>query len=280
MRRTAKFAFSVLVLIGLWMCPRAAHAQWEVFDPNTYLETTLNYEELVNANTQLYNSWQTAVSHYNAFMGQLQNLRNIPSKYAQTFTHWGTATRAADPYGQNAEYNNALNSGTVADVSNAVSKIMTDATIPSSALGDLTNQHDRDKIQQVASRSQRQKASTADAILAAAKARQTGLATDVGLDNLQADILSTDPQDNTDTALAQKQTIAEMIVAKALKDTNEMIAAQTELLATAVERQDEIDNNDLQESANSHQAIQDGQLLLFGSDPDESYKQMITPKQN
>jgi hypothetical protein len=254
------WSLTVFSLVVVLLCSTSsAHAQFGsgiVYDPTNYASAVARYGVLVQQLEQMQQQFQQLQQEYQLltaqkqlFEQQFQQLSNIPDKYKSQFAHWQQA-QGPDTFNLNANWIHALNAGSVQAAQQGYKQAAVQlqqisgsfANLDPSAQQTVKNQYANVELLDGA---------TVDTIATVGDVRSNSTSLESTLMNLETDVLSTDPADNTQTALLQKNSVANYIIAKSLQDTNKLLAAQAALTAAQLKQQRDAEAALINDDANN-----------------------------
>lgn len=226
----------------------AAHAQWTVYDPTVYAEELQNYGQLYNSNQTLLQQFQMAVQQYNMLNAQFQQLSN-ETRYATSGNLWSQSPLTVDSQGRLGGWSTTINVGGYSNSAAGLNMMRYQYTPTSPVMPPTFDQSQRISLQ--ASSVDLHYNSLQDSLSLIGGIRNTATQNDAALSALAAD--STDPSNplNTQTALAEKTSIATTILARAQSDTNKALVAEVELESAQLQQEMNDRAEDLQNRSNT-----------------------------
>lgn len=240
--------YRFLFVACLFLLPLAAHAQWTVYDPTVYAEEVENYGQLYNSNQTLLQQFQTAVQQYNMLNSQFQQLSN-ETRYVTSGNMWSQAPLTVDSQGRLGGWATTINVGGNNNAAAALNSMRYQYTPPTPTVSPSPDQSTRTSLE--ASALDLHYNSLQDALSIIGGIRNTASQNDTALTNLASDSIDQSSPQNTQTALAEKTSIATTILARAQSDTNKALVAQLELMSSQVQQQMNDRAEELQNRANN-----------------------------
>jgi hypothetical protein len=244
------FVLALLIAYG-----SQAHAQFTVFDPTTYGEEVENFGQLYNENQTTLQQFQMAVQQYNLLNSQYQRLASM-ARYATSANPWAAMPITFNSQGRIGGWATTINTGGYANANAALSQSQYQYTMPSSSLNGTPDQNTRMSMQ--ASSVDLHNNSLQDSLSIVGGIRNNALANDAALQNLAADAADEDDAFVTQTAIAQKQSIALSIIASAQSDTNKALTALIELQMASAQQTANDRSMALTDAANQNAGWQNG----------------------
>lgn len=228
--------------------PLAARAQWTVYDPSVYAEEIENYGQMYNANQTLLQQFQTAVQQYNMLNAQFHQLTD-ESRYITSANYWLQAPLTVDSQGRLGGWMTTVNVGGYSNSAAGLNALRYLYAPPTPIAPPTEDQSTRLSLQ--AASVDLHYNSLEDSLAVIGSIRNSATQNDTALNNLATDSIDQSSGQNTQTALAEKTSIATAILARAQSDTNKALVAQIELQSAQLQQEMNDRAEDLQNRANT-----------------------------
>ena len=246
-----------LLFVGLSLIggTATAHAQWTVFDPSTYGEEVENFGQLYNENQTTLQHLEMAIQQYNLLNSQYQQVSNMVRYAMASRNMWSAMPFNFNRQGRITGWGTTLDAGTYPNAYMAIqqSQYVPNLTTPAFLTQDLLN---RWQLRQ--SSVDLQNNSLQDALAVVGGVRNSSMMNDSNLGNLIMDTDDGDDPLQTQTAIAQKTSIATTIMAQAQSDSNKQLSALLELEAAGLQEQTNDHAMGLQDQSNLSTSWTDG----------------------
>ena len=223
--KAAKILFLTFVLLP--MLAPAAHAQWTVFDPTNYANGLQEFYQLEQTYTTAVETRDQIVAAYNLAYQMSQMPQNFAARYRSDFSQW-TNLSAANTYGNTSAWVNALNIGGTASASQAYNSAVVQvqqypagsySSLDATTQATIANQYATSELAQ---------GTTTSTLATLCTIRSNSEVFAQKLANLESDTYSTDPSQQTQSALLGKINSATLLQIHSQQDTNQILAASVE----------------------------------------------------
>jgi len=254
--KSLRTSIFVLVFVGLSLFGgTTAHAQWTVFDPSTYGEEIENFGQLYNENQTTLQHLEMAIQQYNLLNSQYQQVSNMVRYSMASRNLWSAMPFSFNRQGRITGWGTTLDAGTYPNAYTAIqqSQYVPNLTTPAFLTQDLLN---RWQLRQ--SSVDLQNNSLQDALAVVGGVRNSAMMNDSTLGNLIVDTDASDDPLQTQTAIAQKTSIATTILAQGQSDSNKQLSALLELQAASLQAQTNDHAMALQDQSNTSASWTDG----------------------
>ena len=237
--KAAKIFFLTFGLLS--MLAPAAHAQWTVFDPTNYANALQEFYKLEQTYTTAVETRDQIVAAYNLAYQMSQMPQNFAARYRSDFSQW-TNLSAANTYGNTSAWVNALNIGSPAFASQAYNNAVVQvqpypagsyASLDATTQATIANQYATSELAQ---------GTTTSTLATLGTIRSNSEAFAQKLANLESDTYSTDPSQQTQSALLGKINSATLLQIHSQQDTNQILAASVEQQLVAQKQQIDAQN--------------------------------------
>jgi len=235
-----------------------------VFDPSNFEEALQQVVQLEQQYAQLVQTYQVVQNQYNQMLRMAQQVPvNMVQRYRALATPW-TPSSAANTYGRSGAWAIGINSGL--DVPAGYADAVQPLGVYGAALGTLSaDQQDRVK------RSYATVELTDGANLAGMQTigqlRGNAAEVEAAIANLESDALSADPAMNTEIAVLNKISAANLIGVRNTQDSNKLLVALTEEQIVQAKRQRDAEA----QAFNEHiRFVTDGQATMAAQAADAS----------
>lgn len=257
MKRLRATLLTVVVLGLSLLGGKTAHAQWTVFDPSTYGEEVENFGQLYNENQTTLQQLEMGIQQYNLLNSQFMQVYNYVRYALAARNMWSAMPFQFNSTGRITGWGTTLDAGTYPNAYTAIqqSQYVPNLSTPAFLTQDLLN---RWQLHQ--SSVDLQNNSLEDALAVVGGVRNASMMNDSNLGNLISDADDGNAGDGnqTQTAIAQKTSIATTILAQGQSDANKELAALLELQASQLQSQTNDRAMAMQDQSNTYGSWTDG----------------------
>ncbi|GGA80201.1 hypothetical protein GCM10011507_34310 [Edaphobacter acidisoli] len=221
-RRLCFLAFTMLLAFAPF-----AHAQWTVFDPTNYANAVHEFHQMQQTYTTALETRNQIIAAYNLAYQMSRVPANLAARYKADFAQW-TNLSAPNTYGNTSAWINALNIGSPASASAAYTKAIVQVqpypagsyfALDSATKAMVANQYASSELAQ---------GTTTNTLSTLGSIRSNSEAFSLKLANLESDTYSTDPNEQTESALLARINAATLLQIHSQQDTNQLLAASIE----------------------------------------------------
>src|SRR6266568_73950 len=205
----------------------AAHAQWTVFDPTNYANALNEFHQLQQTYTTALQTRDQIITTYNLAYQMSRMPQNLATRYKSDFAQW-TNLSAPNSYGNTAAWVNALNIGSPTQASQAYNSAVvqvqrypagTYSSLDSATQALIANQYATSELTQ---------GTTTSTLSTLGTIRSNSEVFSQKLANLESDTYSTDPDQQTSSALLGKINSATLLQIHSQQDTNQILSASVQ----------------------------------------------------
>ncbi len=222
----------ILILGLLSTLAPTARAQWAVFDPTNYANALNEFHEMQQTYTTAIETRDQIVAAYNLAYRMSQMPQDLGARYRSGFAQW-TGLSAPNTYGNTSAWMNALNVGGASSASQAyTSAVVQVEPYPAGSYSSLDSTTQATIANQYAT-SELAEGTTTGTLATLGTVRANSEAFAQKLANLESDTYSTDPEEQTQSALLARINSATLLQIHSQQDTNQILAAsvQQQLIA-------------------------------------------------
>lgn len=249
--------FCTLLFVGLMLaCSTKAHAQWTVFDPTVYGEEIENFGQLYNSNQSLLQQVEMGIQQYNLLNSQYQQVANMVRYAMNSRNLWSAMPFNFNSQGRITGWGTTLDAGTYPNAYSALVQSQYQWTNLASAPFLNPDRNNRYQLRQ--SSVDLQNNSLEDSLAVIGGVRNASMMNDSMLGNLITDTDDSGDPMQTQTAIAQKTSIASTIMAQGQSDNNKLLSALLEMQSSQLQQSSNDRAMDLQDQSNTAQSWTDG----------------------
>lgn len=234
----------ILALVFGLFSALSAHAQFGgvVFDPTQSAHALQQIEQGTQIYTTAVATRNQIVAAYNLAYQMSQLPQNLGGRYKADWAQWTSLTPPPNTYGNTSALVNALNYGALNQAQQGYSSAYVQAqSYPSGSYSSLDSRMQATVANQYATSELAQTTTTNTlATLGTVRSNEQTFATK--LSNLDSDTFSTDPTQQTQSALLGKINSATLLQIHAQQDTNQILAASVQQQLVAQKQQIDAQN--------------------------------------
>ena len=234
----------ILALVFGLFSALSAHAQFGgvVFDPTQSAHALQQIEQGTQIYTTAVATRNQIVAAYNLAYQMSQLPQNLGARYKADWAQWTSLTPPPNTYGNTSALVNALNYGALNQAQQGYSSAYVQAqSYPSGSYSSLDSRTQATVANQYATSELAQTTTTNTlATLGIVRSNEQTFATK--LSNLDSDTFSTDPTQQTQSALLGKINSATLLQIHAQQDTNQILAASVQQQLVAQKQQIDAQN--------------------------------------
>ncbi len=254
----------------------AAHAQFAVFDASNFGEAVEEFGELQQMYTTAVETRNQVISAYNLAYQMSRMPQNLAVRYQSQVSQW-TNLSAPNTYGKTSAWMNALDLGSPAQAAQGYRDAVVQVqSYPGGSLAtqDATTQA---TIQHQYATSELAQGTTTTTLATLGTIRSDSEALSQKLANLDADIYSTDPSQQTQNALLGKINTATLLQIHSQQDTNQILAASVQQQLVAQKQQIDTQNRAINEAIYFQQNFRNTMQQITGGVSDSLHATSLSP---
>ena len=240
-----KSLLPALAVLALAPMARAQFGSGIVFDPTQSAHAIQQIEQASQLYTTAVATRNQIVTMYNLAFQMSQLPQNLAARYRADWSQWTSLQAPANTYGNTAALVNALNFGALVNAQqgylNAYVQVQ---SYPSGGYSSLDSRTQATVANQYAT-SELAQTTTTNALATLGTIRSDSQAFATQLANLESDTFSTDPSQQTQSALLGKINSATLLQIHSQQDTNQLLTAQMQQQLVAEKQQIDAQNRSI-----------------------------------